>query len=90
MTSKGVLKIGDLGACKVCETDNTGCKTKIGTPMIWPPEIILDDVYSRMSDIWALGVLLHQLCTLNTPFEANKISALSQKIINHKHEPISK
>ena len=59
MTKKGVLKIGDLGVCKVLETDHTGCKTRIGTPVIWPPEIILDQTYSRASDIWALGVLLY-------------------------------
>ena len=90
MTSKGVLKIGDLGCVKVCETDNTGCKTKIGTPMIWPPEIILNQKYSRASDIWALGVLLYQLCCLKTPFDATNMNALSQKISSHKHDPIPK
>jgi serine/threonine protein kinase len=38
MTTKGVAKIGDLGVCKVCNTDSTGARTEIGTPIIMSPE----------------------------------------------------
>jgi NIMA (never in mitosis gene a)-related kinase 1/4/5 len=38
MTKGGIAKIGDMGICKVCETDSTGCKTKVGTPIIMSPE----------------------------------------------------
>ena len=88
LSSKGVAKIGDLGVCKVCNLDQTGCKTKIGTPIIMSPEIFLNKGYSRSTDIWSLGVILYQMCALKCPFVANNLPNLSKKIINKNPDPI--
>ena len=76
MSSTGVLKIGDLGACKVCNVDSTTAKTQIGSPVTMSPEIYKNQEYGRATDIWSLGVILYQLCTLNFPFEANSLPAI--------------
>ena len=82
MTKGGIAKIGDMGICKVCETDSTGCKTKVGTPIIMSPEQFSGDVYGRKTDIWSLGIILYQLCSLYPPFSANSLPSLAKKIKN--------
>ena len=40
----------------------------IGTPYYLSPEICEDRPYNRKSDIWSLGCLLYELCTLKHAF----------------------
>ena len=44
--------------------------------------------YSTKSDIWALGVILYQLCSLKLPFEANSLPVLALKILKGSFPPI--
>jgi len=53
----------------------------IGSPYYLSPEIIENQPYSFKSDIWALGVLVYELCNLCSPFESNSIHGLGFKII---------
>ena len=52
------------------------------------PEIYKNQDYGRATDIWSLGVILYQLCTLNYPFEANSIPAIQNKILTTQPPPI--
>ena len=67
MTSSGKVKIGDLGVSKVMES-TMRAKTQIGTPYYMSPELVKGLPYTFKSDIWSLGVILYELCTLQTPF----------------------
>lgn len=44
--------------------------------------------YSTKADIWALGVILYQLCCFKLPFEANSLPVLALKILKGAFPPI--
>ena len=37
--------------------------------------------YSTKADIWALGVILYNMCALKLPFDANSLPVLALKIL---------
>ena len=44
--------------------------TVVGTPYYLSPELCEEKPYNNKSDIWSLGCVLYELCTLRHPFEA--------------------
>jgi len=72
---------GDLGVAKLLETTAAFAQTIVGTPYYLSPELCSDQPYGDKSDVWALGVVLYECCTLRMPFEANNQCALILKII---------
>ena len=66
LTSNKFIKIGDFGISKVL--DATSAKTFVGTPYYLSPEMVEGKPYSTKADIWALGVILYNLCTHKLPF----------------------
>lgn len=67
-----------------------GLRTKIGTPYYLSPELCEDRPYNSKTDIWSLGVVLHELSTLSLPFRANSEAALVLKIIRSQIPSIPK
>jgi NIMA (never in mitosis gene a)-related kinase len=63
LTSKKFIKIGDFGISKVL--DSTSAKTFVGTPYYLSPEVCSNKKYDLRSDLWSLGCILYELCTLN-------------------------
>ena len=57
---------------------------KVGTPYYMAPEIWKYQKYGKESDIWALGVILYEICCLKYPFPANELDELEKKVINDK------
>ena len=54
--------------------------SRAGTPYYLSPELCMGRAYSQPSDVWALGVLLFELLTLQRPFNGPNIGALVMKI----------
>ena len=57
--------------------------SKVGTPFYLSPELWLENcelTYSYKSDIWALGVILYELCIFQKPFISDTIEGLKEKI----------
>ena len=52
------------------------------------PEQWLNQKVSKSNDIWALGVILYQLCCLEYPFEATTENELKNKVLNNEMKPI--
>lgn len=51
-----------------------------------PPEIMLEGGYTRASDIWGLGLLLHEMATQGTmPFETTDQSQMQKDVDAKKH-----
>eukprot|EP00906_Rhabdomonas_costata_P024487 RCo035187 len=84
-----VVKLGDFGVAKhlLCRADLA--TTCIGTPYYLSPEICLNRPYGAKSDVWSLGVVLYELCSLRHPFDASCQAALIMKIIHGQYPQIS-
>ena len=76
----GSLRVGDFGISKVLACTIAVARTQIGTPNYLSPELCLDHPYTWPSDLWAMGVILYELCALKVPFTAPCIPALVRKI----------
>ena len=60
----------------------------MGTPYYLSPEACENKPYGYKSDIWALGCVLYELCTLNYAFQANNLAGLVYKILTNQVERI--
>lgn len=59
-----------------------------GTPYYMSPEVCQNKPYTYQSDIWALGCILYELCTLRHAFHAENLLGLVFKIVQDNQEPI--
>lgn len=64
LTHNNTLKLGDFGISKVLENTNDQALTVQGTPYYMSPEVCQSKPYTYTSDVWALGCILYELCTL--------------------------
>ena len=60
----------------------------MGTPYYMSPEVCESKPYSYSSDVWALGCILYELCTLKHAFMSENLLGLVFKIVQDKQEPI--
>ena len=70
--------MGDLNVSKVAE--DGFCSTQTGTPYYTSPEVWSGEKYGSKCDIWSLGCLVYELCTLKVPFKASDFPSLYRKI----------
>lgn len=75
------MKIGDFGISKVLENTFDQASTVVGTPYYMSPEVCENKPYTFKSDVWALGCVLFELCTLKHAFDANNLLGLIFKIM---------
>lgn len=68
------LKIGDLGVARVLGTNTHFAQTCVGTPYYLSPELCTGNPYNAKSDVWALGCVLYEMCTLKHPFDASCVA----------------
>lgn len=66
-------QLGDLGGSKQLVGMTS---TFSGTPMSMAPEVLTQQPYDLSSDIWSLGVLIYELCTLQPLFQASSVKSL--------------
>jgi NIMA (never in mitosis gene a)-related kinase len=83
--------INDLNrATRVAETkkqeEEEDDSPTVGTPYYLAPEIWKSKQYGKESDIWALGVILYEMCCLKYPFPATELEELEKKVLNDKPE----
>lgn len=89
LTKDDNVKIGDLGVAKLLNQTANMAHTIVGTPYYLSPELCEEKPYNNKSDIWSLGCVLYELCTLKHPFEAANQAALILKIVRAKYNPLS-
>lgn len=82
-------KLGDFGLAKMLTSQNDFAKTYVGTPYYMSPEVLMDNPYSPVCDIWSLGCVLFELCTLLPPFHASTHLQLQAKIRKGDYPEIS-
>jgi serine/threonine protein kinase len=88
LTGSKTIKVGDFGISKVLESTTQCAMTVVGTPYYMAPESCQSEPYTSKSDVWALGIILYELCTLKQPFQADNLLGLVFKIVQDEPEPI--
>uniref|UniRef100_A0A5F8H104 Serine/threonine-protein kinase Nek3 n=1 Tax=Monodelphis domestica TaxID=13616 RepID=A0A5F8H104_MONDO len=88
LTQNGNIKLGDFGSARLLSKPMAYACTYVGTPYYVPPEIWENMPYNNKSDIWSLGCILYELCTLKHPFQANSWKNLILKICKGSYNPL--
>lgn len=88
------VRVMDFGIAKLTDSVNfqtTHANTQLGTPFYMSPEQIKGLPYSRMSDIYSLGVTLFEMVTGKCPYlEITNLFDLQLKIVTEPLPPTSK
>ncbi|NWU14583.1 NEK5 kinase, partial [Cephalopterus ornatus] len=84
-----VAKLGDFGIARQLNSTMEFAHTCVGTPYYLSPEICENRPYNNKTDIWSLGCVLYELCTLKHPFEGNSLHELVLKICRGRFQPVS-
>ena len=89
------VKLLDFGIAKLMDAEQDGVKrtaagAMLGTPQYMAPEQATGRPADRRADIYALGVMLHEMLTGAPPFEAKTIGEVILKHLGDVPEPPSK
>jgi len=82
------LKVADFGFAIKAADASKYSKYNVGSPLYMAPESLKRNEYSFKTDIWALGVILHELLTGQTPWKAKNEKELVRKIESERAEDI--
>ncbi|XP_039601172.1 serine/threonine-protein kinase Nek5-like [Polypterus senegalus] len=83
------VKLGDFGIARMLNNTMELARTCVGTPYYLSPEICESKPYNNKTDVWSLGCVLYELCTLKHPFEGNNLRQLIVKICRGYFVPVS-
>ncbi|HEX8719381.1 MAG TPA: serine/threonine-protein kinase [Pyrinomonadaceae bacterium] len=88
ISSGGQVKLLDFGIAKGQTSEQlTQTGSVIGTLQYLAPELIRGGAADARGDIWALGVLLYEMVTGRTPFEATTVGDLCDRIGRADYAP---
>ncbi len=92
VTPEGRVKVLDFGIAKRAwersgdtlptELTLTATGVVVGSPQYLAPELLRGDPADARSDLWALGVVLHEMASGALPFRGNTAFELSSAILN--------
>ncbi|KAG5545100.1 hypothetical protein RHGRI_017535 [Rhododendron griersonianum] len=63
------VKICDFGLSRIMTDSTMSDSSSAGTPEWMAPELIRNEPFSEKCDIFSLGVIMWELCTLNRPWQ---------------------
>lgn len=94
VTSGGQAKIADFGIAKRITDDGaeedslTRTGAVLGTYRAMSPEQARGEPVDHRSDLFSLGVLLYEILTGHSPFEAENGLAMLDRIVHHRQAPV--
>lgn len=74
------IRIGDFGISRVLES-TAFASSCVGTPAYMSPELMRNERYDYHVDMWAMGCIGFELCTLKLPFEARSLLDLVYQVV---------
>jgi serine/threonine-protein kinase len=85
LTESGVTKLVDFGISRAIGPEHTGSLATddaiLGTPAYMSPEQALGRGVDARTDVWAVGVVLHEALTGQQPFCGAGVSAILRRVI---------
>ncbi|XP_049902299.1 serine/threonine-protein kinase Nek11 isoform X1 [Epinephelus moara] len=78
---RNLVKIGDFGVSCLLMGSCDLATTFTGTPFYMSPEVLNHQGYDSKSDIWALGCLLYEMCSLTHAFQGPNFLSVVMKIV---------
>ena len=84
ITANGVAKIVDFGIAKIAGHDRTRTGDAMGTPHYMAPEQVRGGAVDARTDLWALGVVLHEMLASERPWSGDNAAAILYGVL---HEP---
>ena len=88
LTKNGTLKLGDLNVSKIVKMGM--CSTQTGTPYYASPEVWGDKPYDYKSELWSVGCIFYELCTLRPPFRGQNLEQLFRNVTKGKNRNVYK
>ena len=67
--SGGSLKVGDFGLGRQLSDQTAAAFSRVGTPLYMSPELLNGSGYDWKNDVWSMGCIAYELCTLRSPFK---------------------
>lgn len=86
LTSDKSIKLGDLNVSKLIKKGMA--YTQTGTPYYASPEVWADKPYNYKSDIWSVGCIMYEICSLKPPFRAKSLESLYKTVTKGQYDPI--
>jgi serine/threonine protein kinase len=88
------LHLNDFGLAKDTKSDYARSTTEVikGTVEYLAPEILDSKLVKpniSKQDVWSIGVIAYQLCTLRLPFKRERTGGTMMAILNNPHDPIT-
>lgn len=85
-----VVKIMDFGLAQVSGASKlTKVDSRLGTVAYMSPEQSIGDAVGPACDIWALGVVMHEMISGELPFKGHYDQAILYSILNEEPEPLT-
>ena len=87
------MKLFDFGLARELEDkDKVGedlyqMSGNTGSARYMAPEVALNKPYSKPADVYSLGIILWQICELETPFKTFDMVKFRQKVVNGGARP---
>jgi serine/threonine-protein kinase len=72
ITRDDTVKILDFGLARLLKHGAFDAGIRVGTPLYMSPEQLRGDPVDQRTDIWAMGVVLHEMLTGERPFAAER------------------
>jgi serine/threonine protein kinase len=90
LTQCGLLKVGDFGFSQQYDqtVSDAVAGTFLGTHPYMSPELWEGKRYGKKADVWAAGVVLHELLAGCRPFRASNLAELKCAVLEGKIEPL--